>query len=91
MKAYLSRGLISASKVLNIQQVDVSAESTCFCILTVLGSNDPNTIPDLTRIRCSCFSIVPYGSARTPLCLDLDTFYVSLGLRYFPVTFSRDS
>ena len=44
---------------------------------SVLGSNDPNTIPDPTRIRCSRFRIVSYASARTPLCLDLATIYVS--------------
>ena len=43
----------------------------------LLGSNDPNTIPDPTRIRCSRFRIVLYVSARTPFCLDLATFYVS--------------
>ena len=43
----------------------------------MLGSNDPNTIPDPTRIRCSCSRIVFYVSARTPLCLDLATIYVS--------------
>ena len=43
----------------------------------LLGSNDPNTIPGPTRIRCSRFRIVSYVSARTPLCLDLATFYVS--------------
>ena len=36
------------------------------------------------------FSYVFYVSARTPLCLDLAMIYVSLGLRYFPVTSSRD-
>ena len=34
MEVYLSRGLISASKVLDIRQVDVSAEGTCFRVLT---------------------------------------------------------
>ena len=49
----------------------------------MLGSNNPNTVPDLTRIQCSRSCIVFYVSARTPLCLDLDTFYVSSGLRTF--------
>ena len=32
MEVYLSRGLISASKVLDIRQVDVSQEGACFRI-----------------------------------------------------------
>ena len=54
-----------------------------FLSLNLLGSNDPNTIPDPTRIRCSRFRIVLYVSARTPFCLDLATIYVSSGLRTF--------
>ena len=46
-------------------------------LLLLLGSLDPNTIPGPARIRCSRFRIVSYVSARTPLCLDLATFYVS--------------
>ena len=32
MEVYLSRGLVSASKVLDIRQVDVSVEGTPFCV-----------------------------------------------------------
>ena len=56
----------------------------------MLGSTDPNTIPDPTRIQCSRSRIVSYVSAWTPLLFGLSYIYVSLGLRYFPVTFSRD-
>ena len=34
MEVYLSRGLVSASKVLDIRQVDVSAEGTCSGVRT---------------------------------------------------------
>ena len=43
----------------------------------LLGSNDPNTIPDPTRIRCSrsrMCSMFPLGLR---CVLDLATFYVS--------------
>ena len=33
MEVYLSRGLISSSKVLDIRQVDVSAEGICFRVI----------------------------------------------------------
>jgi len=35
MEVYLSRGLISASKVLDIRQVDVSAEGIRFHVPTI--------------------------------------------------------
>ena len=57
----------------------------------LLGSNDPNTIPDPTRIRYSRFCILLYVSARTPFLFGLSYVYVSFGLRDSPVTFSRDS
>ena len=56
----------------------------------LLGSNDPNTIPDPTRIRCSRSRIVFYVSARTPLCFGLRYVLCFLRTLYFPVTFSRD-
>ena len=37
----------------------------------MLGSNDPNTIPDPNRIRCSRSRIMFYVSTRTPLCFGL--------------------
>ena len=51
--------------------------------VTLLGSNDPNTIPDPTRIRCSCFCMLCYVSARTPFLFGLSYVYVSFGLRTF--------
>ena len=56
----------------------------------VLGSNDPNTIPDPTWIRCSCSCMLHYVSARTPFLFGLSYVYVPFGLRDFPVTCSRD-
>ena len=56
----------------------------------LLGSNDPNTIPDPTRIRYSCFCMVLYVSVWTPLLFRLSYVYVSSGLRDSPVTFSCD-
>ena len=44
---------------------------TLLLIGSMLGSNDPNTIPDPTRIRCSRSRTVFYVSARTPLCFGL--------------------
>ena len=52
----------------------------------VLGSNDPNTIPDPTQIRCSRSRMVSYVSARTPFLFGLSYVYVSFGLRDSPVT-----
>ena len=56
----------------------------------MLGSNDPNTIPDPTRIQWSRFCIVPYVSARTPFVFGLRYVLCFLRTPYFPVTFSRD-
>ena len=56
----------------------------------VLGSNDPNTILDPTRIRWSRFCIVPYVSARTPFVFGLRYVLCFLRTPDFPVTFSRD-
>ena len=57
-----------------------------FVISHVLGSNNPNTIPDPTQVRCSCSHIIFYVSIRTLLCFGLSYIYVSSGLRDFPVT-----
>ena len=54
--------------------------------LVMLGSNDPNTISDPTRIRCSRSRIVFYVSARTPVCCGLSYVYVPFGLCDSPVT-----
>ena len=59
-------------------------------VVLVLGSNDPNTIPDLAQIRYSRFCMLHYVSARTPFLFGLRYIYVSSGLHDFPVTFSRD-
>ena len=56
----------------------------------MLGSNDPNTIPDPTRIRCSRVCIVSYVSARTPFLFGLSYDLCFSRTPYFPVTFSRD-
>ena len=56
----------------------------------MLGSNDPNTILDPTRIRYSRFDLALMFPLGLRCVLDLATIYVSLGLRYFPVMFSRD-
>ena len=56
----------------------------------VLGSNNPNTIPDPTRIRCSRFCMLRYVSTRTPFCVRLRYVLCFLRTPHFPVTFSRD-
>ena len=49
----------------------------------MLGSNDPNTILDPTRIRCSRSRIASYVSARTPLLFGLSYILCFFGLRTF--------
>ena len=54
----------------------------------MLGSNNPNTIPDLTQIRCSRFRIVHYVSARTPFLFGLRYVLCFFGLRNFQLRLS---
>ena len=56
----------------------------------MLGSNDPNTISDPTRIQCSRFCIVLMFPLGLRFCFGLGYDLCSLRTPYFPVTFSRD-
>ena len=66
----------------------IVASETCLCLKSylLLGSNDPNTIPDPTRIRCSCFRIVLYVSAWTSFLFGLRYILCFFGLHDSPVT-----
>ena len=72
------------------QEIQPSSPPSPQLLVHLLGSNDPNTIPDPTRIRCSRLCMVLYISVRTPLCFGLSYVLCFLRTPYFPVTFSRD-
>ena len=55
---------------------------------TLLGSNNPNTIPDPTQIRCSRFHVMFSVSIRTPLVFGLSYVYVSFRLHTFQLHLS---
>ena len=68
-------------QLLNAQKEQAAANT-----YQLLGSNDPNTILDLTRVRCSRSCIISYVSIRTPFLFGLSYVYVSFRLCDFPVT-----
>ena len=78
----------------NLNTQSISLRRTSLCPLhrkQLLGSNNPNTIPDPTWIRCSRFCIVLYVSTWTPFLFGLSYDLCFSQTLYFPVTFSHDS
>ena len=79
---YISLMLGRAKSKKAKQQQEQAAANT----YQLLGSDDPNTILDLTRVWCSRSHIISYVSVRTPFLFGLSYIYVSFRLCDFPVT-----